>query len=210
MQTEAKERLLGAAIDLVRRQGYNTTTVADICQEAKVTKGSFFHHFPTKDELAVRAIHRWHSFTEQFFAEAPYQQIQDPLQWIFGYLELRESLIHGELPNWTCFCGTLIQETYQSHPEFQEACAAAVLAHLEPIAANLKLAKQNHCPTADWDSESVAIFFQTALQGGFIMSKLVGSPEPAKESIYHLRAYIKSLFPSVDSPLSDQDSKHIP
>jgi TetR/AcrR family transcriptional repressor of nem operon len=47
-----KRKLVEAGIKLVRAQGYNATTVDDICAAAGVTKGGFFHYFKSKEELA--------------------------------------------------------------------------------------------------------------------------------------------------------------
>ena len=54
-QHESKTKLLDAALHVIRVKGYAATTVDDICHEAGVTKGSFFHHFKSKDELALAA-----------------------------------------------------------------------------------------------------------------------------------------------------------
>src|SRR4026207_1201150 len=51
----SQTRLLDAAPTGPRTKGYSATTVDDICHAAGVTKGSFFHHFKTKDELALAA-----------------------------------------------------------------------------------------------------------------------------------------------------------
>jgi TetR/AcrR family transcriptional repressor of nem operon len=48
----ARDRLLDASLRLVRERGYNATSVDEFCQAAGVTKGAFFHHFRSKEELA--------------------------------------------------------------------------------------------------------------------------------------------------------------
>jgi TetR/AcrR family transcriptional repressor of nem operon len=50
---DAKTRLLEAARDTIRAKGFAATSVDDLCQAAAVTKGSFFHHFKSKEELGV-------------------------------------------------------------------------------------------------------------------------------------------------------------
>ena len=45
---ETKRKLVDAGVTLMRSQGYNATTVDDICASASVTKGGFFHYFKCK------------------------------------------------------------------------------------------------------------------------------------------------------------------
>src|SRR5580700_9783537 len=53
--SDAKERLLRVAFDLIWQQSYGSVSVEDICDRAKVKKGSFYYFFPSKSDLAVAA-----------------------------------------------------------------------------------------------------------------------------------------------------------
>src|SRR6478609_7421754 len=86
---EARTALLNAAHKLVRQQGWTATSVDDLCVDAGVTKGAFFHHFASKDELGVAAAQHWSDVTVPLFANAEYHQRRDPLDRIFGYLDFR-------------------------------------------------------------------------------------------------------------------------
>jgi TetR/AcrR family transcriptional repressor of nem operon len=58
--SDAKDRLLEAAITLVWRNSYGAVSVEDICHEAGVKKGSFYYFFPGKNELVAAAFrHYW-------------------------------------------------------------------------------------------------------------------------------------------------------
>ena len=48
-----QNQFLDAALALVRTKGFAATTIDDVCNRAELTKGSFFHHFSGKEELAV-------------------------------------------------------------------------------------------------------------------------------------------------------------
>ncbi|MDE0724241.1 MAG: TetR/AcrR family transcriptional regulator [Alphaproteobacteria bacterium] len=51
-----KERLIQTANELIGQASYSTVSVAEICAAADVHKGSFYHHFPSKVDLAIAAI----------------------------------------------------------------------------------------------------------------------------------------------------------
>ena len=115
-QHESKTKLLDAALHVIRAKGYAATTVDDICRQAGVTKGSFFHHFKSKDELALAAASHFSAMAEGLFAVAPYHDAQDPLERLLGYVDFRAAILGGELPEYTCLLGTLVQETSRNAP----------------------------------------------------------------------------------------------
>lgn len=54
--SDTKQQLLDAANELIWTSNYGSVSVDDICAKADVNKGSFYHFFPSKAELAVEAI----------------------------------------------------------------------------------------------------------------------------------------------------------
>ncbi len=62
----------------MRQRGFSATTVDDICLEAGVTKGGFFHYFKSNDDLAAAAVVRFHELKAAEFAQAPFRQLADP------------------------------------------------------------------------------------------------------------------------------------
>ena len=48
-----KKKLLDTAIELFLEHGYEQVSVDMICKACNVTKGSFYHYYPTKDSLLV-------------------------------------------------------------------------------------------------------------------------------------------------------------
>jgi TetR/AcrR family transcriptional repressor of nem operon len=191
----SKARLLNAALHVIRAKGYSATTVDDICHQAGVTKGSFFHHLKSKDSLALDAVAHWCAMTESLFAAAPYHQPPDPLDRILGYMDFRAQILTGELADYTCLLGTLVQETYSTHPAIRTACDQALSFHIAELARDLEAAKALYAPIALWTAESIATFMQAVLQGSFIFAKAQQGPEVIRENIDHLRRYLQLLFP---------------
>ena len=190
----ARLELLDAALGLIREQGYASTSVDELCAQAGVTKGAFFHHFPSKEALAIAAANHWSEITKAFFEAAPYHKHSDPLQRVLGYLDFRKAILTGEIAEFTCLVGTMVQETYGSHPDIRDACAASISGHAATIAADIAEAMVRYRIRGSWTAESLALHSQAVLQGAFIMAKAKGNAAIAIESVDHLRRYIELLF----------------
>lgn len=48
---ETKEKIFQAAKNILQKKGYEELSIKNICEEAGVSNGSFYHHFKTKDDL---------------------------------------------------------------------------------------------------------------------------------------------------------------
>lgn len=190
----AKTKLLDAALRVIRAKGYAATSVDDLCAEAGVTKGAFFHHFPSKDALAVAAANHWSEITTALFEGAPYHAYADPLDRILGYLDCRLSLLRGPVSEFTCLVGTLVQEAYDSSPAIRAACDACISGHAERLEADIAQAMQDHGIAADWTAHGLALHTQAVIQGALILAKAKGGAAVAADSIRHLRRYIELLF----------------
>ena len=191
---DSKTKLLDSALHVIRTKGYAATTVEDICDHAGVTKGSFFHHFKSKDDLALSATAHWEAITEGFFAGAPYHQPADPLDRLLGYVKFRRAILTGELPDYTCLLGTLVQETYATHPDIRAACDRGMSRHIVELTRDVAAAKKLHASKARWSAESVGYFIQSVLQGSFVFAKANQSPEVVRENLDHLQRYLEFLF----------------
>jgi TetR/AcrR family transcriptional repressor of nem operon len=187
-------RLLNAAFSLIREKGYSSTSVEDLCLHAGVTKGAFFHHFKSKEALAVAAANHWSETTGAFFEAAPYHEEDDPLDRVLGYLKFRKAILQGDIAQFTCLVGTMVQEIYATSPDIREACAASICAHAETLEADIAAAMKRYRIRASWTAQSLALHTQAVLQGAFIMAKAKGGAAIAAASIDHLRRYIELLF----------------
>ena len=192
-ESDSRTRLLDAAMHVIRAQGYSATTVDDICSEAGLTKGAFFYHFKSKEDLAVAAAAHFSEMAERLFGAAPYRELADPLDRALGYIEFRTAILAGPIPEFTCLLGTMVQEAYQTHPAIRRACDAYIGTHAE-LAKDIAAAKARYAPTAEWSAESLALYTQAVLQGAFVLAKSKGGPEVARECLAHLRRYLLQLF----------------
>jgi TetR/AcrR family transcriptional repressor of nem operon len=190
----ARHKLLDAALSVIRTKGYAATTVDELCAKAGVAKGSFFHHFKSKEAVAVAAAEYWSEMTGALFAAAPYHRHADPLDRVLGYIDFRKAILTGDVPEFTCLVGTMVQEVYETYPEIRDACDASISGHVAKVETDIAEAMKFHGIRADWTAQSLALHTQAVLQGAFILAKAKGGAEIAAASVDHLRRYIELLF----------------
>jgi TetR/AcrR family transcriptional repressor of nem operon len=198
----AKEKLLNAALALIREKGFSAMTVDELCARAGVTKGAFFHYFKSKDDLGVAAADHWSAVTGSLFEQAPYHRHEDPLDRVLAYIGLRRSLLQGDLPEFTCVVGTMVQEAYGQHPEIRDACGASIFGHAGTLVDDIEEAMARHGVAGDWTPQSLAAHTQAVLQGAFILAKASNDVSVARESVDHLRRYVEMLFRCTSGPKS--------
>ena len=191
---ETRKKLLDAALHVMRLKGYAATTVDDVCQEAKVTKGSFFHYFATKEELAIGAADHFAAMAAGVFAGAPYRTLADPVDRLLGYVDFRIAIVRGRLCDVSCLFGTFVQELYETHPAIRAAAERHMRDHVAELARDVAEAKLLHAPHAPWSPESVAFHMQSVLQGSLVLAKATLQTDVAVESLGHLRRYLETLF----------------
>jgi TetR/AcrR family transcriptional repressor of nem operon len=193
MKPTARTKLLDAALGTIRAKGYCATSVDDLCARAGVTKGAFFHHFKSKDALAVAAADHWSETTSSLFADAPYHAPDDPLDRVLAYIEFRKELVRGDIPDFTCLVGTMVQEAYGASDEIREACWRSISGHAETLEADIAAAIKQY-EVHGVTPQSLALFTQATIQGAFILAKAKNDPGVAIVMIGHLGRYVELLF----------------
>ena len=198
-KANAKTKLLDAALTVIRTKGYTAATVDDICRLAGVSKGSFFHHFADKEALAIAAAEHFSERAAALFADAPYRDDPDPRERLLHYVDLRAELLKGDFADFTCLLGTMVQETYATHPAIREACDHHIRLHADAVAEDADAAKRTYAADAPWSAQSMALFTQAVIQGAFILAKAHDDPTVAADCIAHLHRYLERELPQTDA-----------
>ena len=92
--TETRHHILEAAMQLFSKNGYDATGVAEICQAAGVSKGAFYHHFPTKQAVFMALLNSYLNGIESGF-NLMRQETHDVPQVILQMAELAGSVFQS-------------------------------------------------------------------------------------------------------------------
>jgi TetR/AcrR family transcriptional regulator, transcriptional repressor for nem operon len=85
--SDADQRLMQAALELIWEGSYGSVTIDQICQRADVKKGSFYYFYKSKADLAVAALGKLWSETWQPFLDRCFSSSVEPIARITTYLE---------------------------------------------------------------------------------------------------------------------------
>src|SRR5262245_21809153 len=117
----ARKKILEAARTLFLEKGYEGASVDDICKAAKLTKGSFFHYFDSKDEVCEAALEQYCGDMRHRFATCGCAESKDPLVRVYGFLDgLAQMTKQGGGKG--CLLGAMAQELSDTNPAIRKMC----------------------------------------------------------------------------------------
>ena len=188
-----RQRLIDAAIKLVRVQGYNATSVDQLCAEAGVTKGAFFHHFANKEALAAQAALYWGERANLMFGKEAASRGAAALDRVLAYIDIRTAIMTGTMGGATCYAGTIAQELHTQSPPLREASREAIFGHAASLEPDIAEALEDH-GVEGIRAQSLALHIQAVIQGAFVVAKADNDFAVAHDTMAHLRRYIEMLF----------------
>jgi TetR/AcrR family transcriptional regulator, transcriptional repressor for nem operon len=112
---DTRPRILAAALDLFLARGYTATSVDQICTRARVSKGSFYHLFATKEEVGLQVLNDYYERGTSRLRDGEYLQLDDPMHRLLGFFDHLEA-ISPELWQHGCLMGNFATELGESNP----------------------------------------------------------------------------------------------
>jgi TetR/AcrR family transcriptional repressor of nem operon len=189
-----KDKLVAAAYRLMQTKGFVATGVEDVCAAAGVTKGAFFHYFPSKEALGLAVVEERVREYTCAFETAPFMKETDPLKRLHGYLDTVCALNHDATRPTGCLVGMFAQELAETHPEVRALCAQSFESLRRFLEGLIEEARAAYAPRAAIDVRSVADHFIAILQGALILARVRQDRRVIETQVEHFRAYLDALF----------------
>jgi TetR/AcrR family transcriptional repressor of nem operon len=188
---DTRTRLVLAAMQLFWEKGYNSTSIADVLQAAKVNSGSLYYFFPGKSDLLAAVLDLYHEGIRPMLLEPAWTGVSDPVERVFALLaRYRKSLLDTDC-FYACPIGSLALELHEPDPAVRERLAKNFSAWIEAIEECLLQAKAR-LPT-DLNRRELAQFVLTTMEGGVMQARTYRDIEYFDAAVRQLRQYFKCL-----------------
>lgn len=119
-----RQRLLDAMRLLMLRKGLPGATVDEVCATAGVTKGSFYHFFASKDELAAAALQAYFDDIMAALAHGDWAQQAGPWPRLLGFLDQAAAVFSGPLLAHGCLMAGIALNMAEVSPAYQQDVSA--------------------------------------------------------------------------------------
>ena len=188
---DTRQRLVLAAMQLFWEKGYNSTSIADVLQTAKVNSGSLYYFFPGKVDLLVAVLDMYHDGIRAMLLEPAWAGVNDAIERIFALLaRYRQSLLDTDC-FYGCPIGSLALELHEPDPAVRERLAKNFSAWIDAIDECLQQAKARL--PANLNRRDLAQFVLTTMEGGVMQARTFRDIDYFDAAVRQLRLYFKGL-----------------
>ena len=193
-----RQRILDIAEASVLSKGFEATSIDEIIAEAQITKSGFYYHFADKNVLAREMLKRYIATSDRMFDDIfgrAKKLSDDPLQaFLIGLGLLAEVL--EDLPNGHpgCLIASICYQERLFDREVVELNGRSVRAWNARFRSYLEEITTVHGLGDQVDLDDVANMLSSVVDGGIIMSKILGEPSHLARQVRTYRNFVKLLF----------------
>ena len=185
--------ILQKAFELIYTNGYQTTSVDEIIATTQVTKGAFYYHFKTKDEMGLAIINELMipNFKNTFIE--PFQNIVNPLDGIYNLmynLLMENDTLKVE---YGCPASNFTQEMAPWNIDFTKALNTLSLQWENTMIEAVEKGKENGLVKAEVNAKEVVVFVLSGYWGVRNLGKLENSKSVYLVYLKGLKSYFETL-----------------
>ncbi|MEZ6194744.1 MAG: TetR/AcrR family transcriptional regulator [Planctomycetota bacterium] len=189
--TEARQRILGAALDLFHAQGVAATGLDQILKASGTGKGQFYHYFSSKDDLVLEVMREFRRriVEGETALKTELRTWKDLEDWFGFFLDAQT---RGQCLR-SCPIGTIGAELGEEQAALREEARAIFGAAKGVLGDFFGRMKREGKLSRGVDPVALADFCYTIMQGGLLVAKIERRIEPFENAVKHALRHVKSL-----------------
>lgn len=180
---DTREALIQAGTRIIAEQGFDTTGINAVLASAGVPKGSFYYHFPSKEDFGLAVIDRFAADYSRLLAGFLEDGLRTPLARIRRYLESGMAEMDAKACTGGCPIGNLGQELASRNEAFRARLDAVMRDWERQFADCLAAAREAGELATDADAHQLARALLSGWEGAILRAKLMKSVAPMQDFI---------------------------
>jgi len=181
--SDKRERLVAAAKDLIHRQGFGPTTLADIAEASGVPLGNVYYYFKTKEEIGAAVVDQRRADFQALFRE--WEADPDPRARLLALLDLLDS-VREAVASHGCPVGSLCQELDKGHSPLAEKADGVIKAQVAWASEQFRLLGRA-------DAAELAQELIVGVHGASLVAHAMRDPAVLREKIRRMREWLATV-----------------
>jgi TetR/AcrR family transcriptional repressor of nem operon len=186
-----KARIVGKAMDLFWRQGYEATGVAQIQAEAGVLPGSFYFFFKSKEALLLAVLDRYMEILHSALRDPVVRKTRDPLERVFTLLDFYRKQIKESRFELGCPIGNLALELGNRSADARQKLNALFDTWRAMVEAFFVEAQERFPEGTDF--KALSTFVLTTMEGGIMLARANQDVRQFDRAVKQLRNYLELM-----------------
>lgn len=189
--------LLDAAHKLVLEKGLSGTRVDEVCAIAGVTKGSFYHHFDSKDQMAQVLLEDFFQTLAGKLASGGWVELDDPVDRVLGFLDRAIEVGRTPFLRKGCIMGSLTVDMAEVDPNLRKEIGSRFNAVIELIMPHIEAALVSRgVSESDAASKSCVLAkqFIAVTEGAIILGKATHRRDELPEALTCFRDMVMEIL----------------
>lgn len=182
MSHDTQQKLLETGMEMLLRQGYNDLGVAALLEKTRIPKGSFYHHFASKEDFALQVIDLYLKEVHKGLDQCLGDTSVPPLERVRGFFEGTVEKYRGE-GYLGCLLGGLGQELSGISETFRQKVEQCFNEIAGRIAVTLQEAVDLGDLPGETDTQKMAELLVNCWEGAALRMRLRRDPTPLMEML---------------------------
>lgn len=197
-----RENILIVAQNLMLQKGFSGTSLDEIISAAEITKGGFFYHFDSKNDLAKHLMLKYQHDDEIFFkslSDRADELSEDPLQQMLIFLKLLAEAMEN-LPDVHpgCLVATFTSANQQLNDEVKNVTADCTLSWRDMFAHRLDKINRQYPMKVESSVNELSDMLSTIIEGGIILSRTLSEQRILVQQILQYRNYLRLIYGDIN------------